>query len=138
MPKLRPEPPIIHIYAPRYPEDLVEIIGNDKGLKRLIAVMIAAVNAGRGDSRVCTSDGHESAVSVTCLPGSRRPEEWSRSGSPCWDVDDPLVARILDLTEENHFLRQAIATLRHERKSIMDVEGLAGTGTVDDGPLPTG
>jgi hypothetical protein len=29
MPKQRPEPPIVHIYAPRYPEDLVEIIGND-------------------------------------------------------------------------------------------------------------
>ncbi len=116
MPKIRPELPIVHIYAPRYPEDLVEIIGNNKGLKRLIAVMIAAVNAGRGDSRVCTSDGHESVVSVTCLAGSRRPEEWSRSGSPCWDVYDPLVVRILDLTEENHRLRQAIATLRHERK----------------------
>ncbi len=72
MPKKQPKPPIVHIYAPRYPEDLVEIIGNDKGLMRLIDVMIAAVISGRGDSRVCTSDGHESAVSVTCLPGSRR------------------------------------------------------------------
>ena len=55
------------------------------------------------------------------------------SGSPHWDVDDPLIARILDLTEENPRLRRVISGLRRECKSIMEVDYLGGTEAMDAG-----
>ena len=63
-------------------------------------------------ARVFTSDHFDSEVCVSCLKGKRRPEEWRRSGSPCWDVDDPMVARILELTQENNRLRRVVSALR--------------------------
>jgi hypothetical protein len=114
--------PIVHIHAPRYPHDAVEIIGSRKGLERIINTLIEAVDQGHGVVTVESADGHASHVCVTRLEGRRRPEEWRRSGSPMWDVDDPFVARIVDLTEENDRLRDVIALLRRERKSLPSVD----------------
>jgi hypothetical protein len=118
MPAKRPECPIAHIYAPRFPHEPIDIIGNRAGLERLICVLIDAVGESRAKGPVFTSDGHDSEVRVVCLEGERRPEEWRRAGSPRWDVDDPLIARIVDLTEENSRLRRLIAELRRRCKSI--------------------
>ena len=124
---------IAHIHAPRFPEDMLEIIGNRRGLERLINALIEAVDQGRGEAFVRTADGYDSAVQVTCLDGSRRAEEWQRSGSPYWDIDDPFVARILDLTAENTRLRQLIASLRRERKSLLTVEDSGASDPEDTG-----
>ncbi len=126
------EPSIAHIYAPRFPEDMIEIIGNRRGLERMINALIEAVDQGQGEAFVRSCDGYDSALQVTCLEGARRLEEWERSGSPYWDIDDPFVARIVDLTTENTRLRQLIASLRRERKSLLAVEE-AGTPLTDDG-----
>jgi hypothetical protein len=48
-------------------------------------------------------------------------------------VDDPLIARILDLTEKIGRLRLIISALRRERKSIMEFDSLGGTEAKDDG-----
>ena len=122
LPHKRRTPPIAQIYAPRFPSDPIEIIGNEQGLERLINALIDAVTIGNCETEVSSSDGFESEVRAICLKGPRRPEEWSRSGSPYWDLDDPLVARILDLTEENRRLRDLLTALRTERKAIHHVE----------------
>jgi hypothetical protein len=119
---------IAHVHAPRFPHETLEIFGNRKGLERLINTLIEAVDQGRAEGAVESADGRASHVCVTCLEGRRRPEEWRRSGSPFWDVDDPFVARIVDLTEENDRLRDVIALLRRERKSLSTAENPAEDG----------
>jgi hypothetical protein len=118
MPAKRQEDPIAHIYAPRFPHEPIDIIGNRAGLERLICILIDAVGESRARGPILTSDGLEFEVRAVCLEGQRRPEEWRRAGSPHWDIDDPRIARIVDLTEENARLRQLIAQLRRDRKSI--------------------
>lgn len=119
----QPDPlPITQIYAPRFPGDPIEIIGNQEGLELLINAVIDAVSTGSGQTELSSSDGFESEVRAVCLEGNRRAEEWARSGTPYWDIDDPLVARILDLTEENRRLRDLVSALRAERKPIHHVE----------------
>jgi hypothetical protein len=122
MPAKRSEDPIAHIHAPRFPHEPIEIIGNRPGLERLVCILIDAVGESRATGPVFTSDGFDSEVRAICLEGKRRPEEWRRAGSPHWDIDDPRIARIVDLTEENRRLRQVIADLRRERKSIGKVD----------------
>jgi hypothetical protein len=129
------EPPIVHIYPPRFPHDPVEIVGNRRGLERLIGVLIDGVTLEKGSSVLYSSDGYASEVRVAHLPGNRRPEEWQRSGSPHWDIDDPLIAQIVDLSSENRRLRKVIAMLRCERKSIVAVDPLGEPGAGDDGSL---
>ena len=128
-----PEAPIVHIHPPRFPNDPVEIIGNPKGLERLINALIEAVSVGSGCGVVRTSDGHPSEVRAICLQGKRRPEEWNRSGSPYWDIDDSLVAKLLELTEENRTLRQWVASLRKERRSTRMIDACGKSGEADDG-----
>jgi hypothetical protein len=48
-------------------------------------------------------------------------------------VDDPRIARILDLSEENDRLRRVISALRHLRKSVTQVDAIGGTEATDDG-----
>ncbi|MGE3818596.1 MAG: hypothetical protein AB7I30_04125 [Isosphaeraceae bacterium] len=105
-------PAILHIHGQRYPEDPVEIFGSTAGLERLINALIDGVNTGRGRCSFVVRDGFEAEVRVACLDGPRRDEDWRRSGSPYLDVDDPLIARIIELTEEVARLRRAIALLR--------------------------
>ena len=131
MPANRPEFPIAHIHAPRFPHEPIDIIGNKPGLARLINVLIDAVGQGRANGPIFTSDGADSEVRATCLQGQRRSEEWRRAGSSHWDIDDPLIARILDLTEENGRLRRVISGLRRERKPITKVDYLGGTESTD-------
>ena len=138
MSKKHSEPATINIFAPRFPGDLIEIIGNRGGLERLIDTLIGAVNEGRDRAEVCTSDGFSSELKVTYLQGPRRPEEWRQSGSPHWDIDDPVVARILDLTEENRHLRQTILALRGARQAIETVDYRGDAGTSNNGPLSLG
>ncbi len=127
-----PEYPITHIYDPRFPHEPIDIIGNKPGLERLINVLIDAVGAGQAKGTVFTSDRFGSEVRVTCLQGRRRPEEWWRAGSPRWDVDDPLIARILELTEENDQLRQKLRALRDCRKFSEDFNLPDGDETSND------
>lgn len=122
MPQREPQPPIAHLHAPRYPQETVEIIGNRKGLERLINTLIAAVDQGDAQGVIRSAEGHDASVRATCLEGWRRSEDWRRSGSPRWDIDDPFVARIVDLTEENDRLRELIAVLRGERKAVRSVD----------------
>jgi hypothetical protein len=131
MPPSPPEPPIAHIHEPRFPHEPIDIIGNGPGLGRLINVLIDAVGEGQARGPIFASDGSCSEVRAICLRGERRPEEWRRAGSPRWDVDDPLIARILDLTEENGRLRLVISGLRRERKSITKVDCPGGTVTTE-------
>jgi len=133
MPANRPEDPIANIYAPRFPHEPIDIMGNQPGLERLINVLIDAVGQRRAKGAVSTSDGHFSEVRATCLQGRRRPEEWRRAGSPRWDVSDPLIARIMELTEENERLRKVVSALRHLRKSIQKVDHLGGNEAPNDG-----
>jgi hypothetical protein len=128
MAEIRVASPIAHIHGPRYPHESVEIIGNRKGLERLINTLIEAVHQGQAQAAVESADGYASHVTATCLDGRRRPEEWRRSGSPLWDVDDPFVARILTLTEENDRLRGVISLLRRERKLPQPAENPADGG----------
>jgi hypothetical protein len=118
MPPCPPDFPIVNIHASRYPNEAIEIIGNKAGLERLINVLIDAVSTTRANAVVCTHDGFAAEVRGTCLEGRRRPEEWRRSGSPRWDVDDPMVARILELTEENDRLRRLVGALRQLAKPV--------------------
>ena len=115
MSRHRSEPPILHIHGARFPHDPVEVFGTTPGLERLINALIDAVNSGRGRCDFLVRDGFDSEARVVCLDGPRREEDWKRSGSPYLDVDDPLVARILDLTEENARLRQTINLMRSGR-----------------------
>ena len=126
------EAPIACVHTSRYPNEPVEIIGNRKGLERLINVLIEAVDQSRAEGFIQSSDGHEAPVSATCLEGVRRPEEWRRAGSPLWDIDDPFIARIVELTEENERLRGLIALLRRDRKRLSQVDDPAEPGAAGD------
>jgi hypothetical protein len=121
------EPAILHVHAQRYPHDAVEIFGSTAGLERLINALIDAVNVRRGRADFMVSDGFEGEVRVACLDGQRRNEEWRRSGSPYLDIDDPLVARIIELTEDNARLRQTLNTLRGNRAAGLNSEGRGPT-----------
>ncbi len=132
------ELPIAHLYAPRFPHESVEIIGNRRGLEHLINVLIDAVSLGNGRGEIRTSDGFDSEVRVTCLEGKRRREEWARSGAPRWDIDDPLLARIWDLTVENDRLRQVVLSLRRDRKSSRLVDDPGGLKSSDGGSQSAG
>ena len=68
-------------------------------------------------------DGFEAEAWVACLDGPRREEDWRRSGSPYLDVDDPLVARVINLTEENARLRNTILLLRGKLRLIPHDDG---------------
>jgi hypothetical protein len=125
--------PIAHLHSSRFPHDRIEIIGNRRGLECLINVLIDAVSLGDGRGEIQSCDGYDSEVHVTRLEGKRRPEEWMRSGSHYWDIDDPLVARIWDLTEENRRLRQVVQSLRRDRKSIRLIDDPGGSGATDEG-----
>jgi hypothetical protein len=133
MPSNRPELPIAHIHAPRYPHEAIEIIGNRPGVERLINILIDSLNGKPAKGPVFTSDGFDCEVRAVCLQGQRRAEEWKRGGSPHWDVEDPLVARILDLTEENGRLLKAISGLRRVCKSITQVDHFGGIEATDGG-----
>ncbi len=130
MPAKKPNSAILRVHAPRFPQDPVEFLGNRRGLERLINALIDAVDLGRAAGEVCTSEGETFAVRVTRLDGDRRPEEWRRSGSPCWDIDDPMITRVLELMEENARLRQVVASLRRERKSIGGIDRSGGDGAM--------
>ena len=119
----RYDPPILHVHGQRFPSDQVEIFGSTPGLERLISALIDAVNAGHGKCGFVVRDGFEAEVRIACLDGPRREEDWRRSGSPYIDVDDPLVARIMELTEENSRLRQTISLLKSGK-----VAGKGATG----------
>jgi hypothetical protein len=124
MPPSPPEYPITHVYAPRFPHEPLEIIGNEPGLERLINVLIEAIGQRRAKGVISSSDRVDSEVRAICLQGRRRPEEWRRAGSPLWDVDNPLIARIVELTDENERLRRVVTALRYLRKSIQTVDHL--------------
>ena len=111
----RHDPPILHVHGQRFPSDPVEIFGSTTGLERLISALIDAVNVGHGRVGFIVRDGFEAELRASCLDGPRREEDWRRSGSPYIDVEDPLVARIMELTEENARLRQAISLLKGVR-----------------------
>ena len=115
MPDKRHEPAILHIHGQRYPHDVVEIFGTSAGLEQLVNALIDAVHDGRGRGEFMVSDGCEGEVRVARLDGRRRSEEWQRSGSPYLDVEDPLIARIIELTEDNARLRQTLNALRNNR-----------------------
>lgn len=106
------KPAILHVHGQRFPHDPVEIFGTTPGLEHLINALIDAVNTGNGRSRFMVRDGFESEAHVARLDGCRREEDWKRSGSPYLDIDDPLVARIVYLTEEVARLRDLVRALR--------------------------
>lgn len=108
----RNDPAVLHIHGQRFPHDVVEVFGTTPGLERLTNALIEAMNSGRGRAEFMVSDGFEGEVRVCCLDGRRRDEEWRRSGSPYLDVEDPMVLRIIELTEENARLCQTIRQLR--------------------------
>lgn len=115
MSKHRSEPPVMHVHGQRFPHDSVEIFGTTPALERLINALIEAVNHGRGRCSFVVSDGYDAEARVACLDGDRRAEEWRRSGSPYLDVDDPLVARIIELTDEVNRLRLTVQMLHSPR-----------------------
>ena len=136
MPVKKPDPAIAHVHAPRFPQDPVEFLGNRRGLERLINALIDAVDLGRAAGEVCTSEGETFAVRVTRLDGDRRAEEWLRSGSPYWDIDDPMIARVLELMEENARLRQVVASLRRDASRSGGSTAREGTGRWPDAKAP--
>lgn len=107
----RNAPPVLHVYGQRFPLDPVEVFGTTTGLERLINALIDAVDTGQGRCEFLPGDGLGTEARVARLDGRRRDADWRRSGSPYLEVDDPLVARIIDLTEENTRLRQAVRVL---------------------------
>ena len=112
MPDPRFDPAVLHVHGQRYPHDALEVFGTTAGLERLINALIEAVNTGRGRCEFVVRDGFDAEARVACLDGVRRDEDWRRSGSPYLDVDDPMVLRIIELTEENARLRQTVRQLR--------------------------
>lgn len=124
----RDEPAILHVHGPRYPHDPVEIFGTSNGLERLINALIEAVNGGRGRCEFMVSDGFESEARIACLDGARRSEEWKRSGSPYLDIDDPLVARIVILTEEVCRLKESLRLVQGGRAASLNVDYQSGLG----------
>jgi hypothetical protein len=123
VPDSRDEPAILHIHSQRYPHDTVEIFGTSAGLERLVNALIDALNVGRGSCEFVVSDGFEADAQIACLDGRRRGEEWRRSGSPYLDIEDPLVARIIELSDDNARLRQTLNTLRSARPPGLNVDG---------------
>jgi hypothetical protein len=107
---------VLHLHGQRFPHDAVEVFGTSTGLERFINALIDGVNTGHGRCQFLTRDGCDAEVRVACLDGRRREEDWRRSGSPYLDVDDPHVARIMELTEEVGQLRLTVQLLRAERK----------------------
>ena len=105
-------PAILHIHGQRFPHDPIEIFGTSPGMERLINALIEALNTGRGRSRFLVRDGFDAEVHAVRLDGPRREEEWRRSGSPYLDLEDPLVARIIQLSEEVARLREIIRHLK--------------------------
>lgn len=127
-PEPRPEPPVLHVHGQRFPHDALEVFGTSIGLERLINALIEGVNTGRGRCAFVTRDGSEAEARVVCLDGPRRDEDWRRSGSPYLDIDDPLVARIIELTEENDRLRETVHALRGGRPAGRKPQGRGGQG----------
>ena len=117
------QPPVLHVHGQRFPHDPIEIFGTTVALERLINALIEGVTTGQGRCEFMVRDGHESQVRVACLNGHRRGEEWRRSGSPYLDVDDPLVARIIELTDEVSRLRQTVQMLRTPRPAGPPLRG---------------
>ena len=113
----RHDQPILHVHGQRFPSDAVEIFGSTTGLERLISALIDGVNGGQGRCGFVVRDGFDAEIRVACLDGPRREEDWRRSGSPYIDVEDPLVARIMELTEENARLRQTISLFKSGMKA---------------------
>jgi hypothetical protein len=124
----RQQPAILHVHSQRFPHDSVEVFGTSSGLERLINALIEAINGGRGRCEFMVRDGFGAHVEVACLDGPRREEDWRRSGSPYLDVDDPVVARIIELTEDNERLRKTVTLLRG-RVSGVKSEGRGSSGT---------
>lgn len=122
------QPPVLHVHGQRFPQDPVEIFGTSVALESLINALIEGVTTGRGGCTFMVSDGNESEVRVACLNGHRRGEEWRRSGSPYLDVEDPLVARIIELTDEVSRLRQIVQMLRTPRTAGASGAGSGATG----------
>src|SRR3954453_9364236 len=52
MPANRPEIPIVHVYAPRFPHEPIDIIGNKPGLERLVNVLIDAIGVTRAKGMI--------------------------------------------------------------------------------------
>ena len=115
-------PAILHVHGQRFPHDPVEIFGTTAGLEGLINALIEAVNLGRGRCQFVVRDGFGAEAHAVRLDGPRREEDWRRSGSPYLDVDDPLVARIIYLSEEVARLRELVRAMK--------LKGMAGA----DGP----
>lgn len=115
----RNHPAILHVHGARFPHDAVEVFGTTAGLERLINALIEAVNVGRGRCEFLARDGFEAEARVACLDGPRRGEDWRRSGSPYLDVDDPVVARVIELTEEVSRLRNTVRVLRGEPRPAL-------------------
>ena len=122
MPAPREKTPFLNVHGQRFPQDRVEVFGSKAGLMRLINALIEAVNCGRGGCAFVGPDGFGAEVRAARLDGRRRAEEWRRSGSPYLDVEDPLVARILDLTEENARLRRTVQALKASCQPARNVE----------------
>ncbi len=120
----RNHPAILHVHGARFPHDAVEVFGTTAGLERLINALIEAVNVGRGRCEFVVRDGFEAEARVACLDGPRREEDWRRSGSPYLDVDDPVVARVIELTEEVNRLRNTVRVLRGEPRPALRDGGL--------------
>jgi hypothetical protein len=116
----RAEPAILHVHGQRFPHDAVEVFGNRAGLERLINALIDAVNGTRGRCEFVVRDGFDAEARVACLEGPRREEDWKRSGSPYLDVDDPLVARVIELTEEIARLRNTVILLRGKLRPVLN------------------
>jgi hypothetical protein len=112
------DPAILHVHGQRFPHDPVEIFGTTAGLERLINALIEAANTGRGRCRFIVRDGFDAEVHAVRLDGPRREEDWRRSGSPYLDIEDPLIARIIYLSEEVSRLRELVRALR--------LKGMAG------------
>ncbi len=119
----RSDSPTLQIHGQRFPSDPVEIFGTTSGLERLISALIDAANVGHGRCEFVVRDGFEAEVHAACLDGPRREEDWRRSGSPYFEVSDPLVASILYLTEENARLRQAVSLLKNVHAAGKGVTG---------------
>lgn len=128
------ESPVVHVYGPRFPNEAIEVFGNKRGLERVINALIDAINVGVGGGEVFANDGARSPLRAACITMHGRSEDWTRSGSPYWDLSDPYVAQIVRLAEENDRLKQTIATLERERERRND--GQPKSLTTLDGDTP--
>lgn len=105
------EAAVLRVHGQRFPNDPVEVFGTSEALERLVNALIDALESGRGRCGFLASDGHPAEVRVAVLDGTRRPEDWRRSGSPYLDIEDPLVARLIELSDEVQHLRHTLRTL---------------------------